>query len=109
VLPEAELAVLEPSSREEEREEDKAHEGKECCGGEEEPLIEGAECRICQEEDSVANLEVPCACSGSLKVISFFILKTLLPWERGWRECSRWRFAKNSELTYGSMNWETIR
>uniref|UniRef100_A0A7C9A5J8 RING-CH-type domain-containing protein n=1 Tax=Opuntia streptacantha TaxID=393608 RepID=A0A7C9A5J8_OPUST len=67
VLPEAELAVLEPSSREEEREEDKADEGKECCGGEEEPLIEGAECRICQEEDSVANLEVPCACSGSLK------------------------------------------
>ncbi|KAH7442686.1 hypothetical protein KP509_03G099300 [Ceratopteris richardii] len=26
-----------------------------------------AECRICQEEDDVANLESPCACSGSLK------------------------------------------
>ncbi|KAG6759953.1 hypothetical protein POTOM_036450 [Populus tomentosa] len=35
--------------------------------GEEEPLIQGAECRICQEEDSVSNLENPCACSGSLK------------------------------------------
>lgn len=32
------------------------------------PLIEMAECRICQEEDSVSNLENPCACSGSLKV-----------------------------------------
>lgn len=35
---------------------------------EEEPLIQMAECRICQEEDSVENLETPCACSGSLKV-----------------------------------------
>lgn len=26
-----------------------------------------AECRICQEEDEVGNLESPCACSGSLK------------------------------------------
>ncbi|KAJ0571348.1 putative E3 ubiquitin-protein ligase MARCH [Helianthus annuus] len=34
---------------------------------EEEPLIQSIECRICQEEDSVKNLEVPCACSGSLK------------------------------------------
>jgi len=25
------------------------------------------ECRICQEEDSIKNLETPCACSGSLK------------------------------------------
>lgn len=32
------------------------------------PLISMAECRICQEEDSLANLEAPCACSGSLKV-----------------------------------------
>lgn len=36
--------------------------------GEEEPLIQAAECRICQEEDSITNLETPCACSGSLKV-----------------------------------------
>ncbi|KAE8705370.1 RING/FYVE/PHD zinc finger superfamily protein isoform 2 [Hibiscus syriacus] len=36
-------------------------------GEEEEPLIQAAECRICQEEDSVENLETPCACSGSLK------------------------------------------
>ncbi|XP_040987969.1 uncharacterized protein LOC121235673 isoform X4 [Juglans microcarpa x Juglans regia] len=34
---------------------------------EEEPLIQSVECRICQEEDSVKNLEVPCSCSGSLK------------------------------------------
>ena len=30
------------------------------------------ECRICQEEDDIANLESPCACSGSLKVPSKF-------------------------------------
>lgn len=35
---------------------------------EDEPLIQSVECRICQEEDSVNNLETPCACSGSLKV-----------------------------------------
>ncbi|XP_019173956.1 PREDICTED: uncharacterized protein LOC109169548 [Ipomoea nil] len=34
---------------------------------EEAPLIGIRECRICQEEDSVKNLETPCACSGSLK------------------------------------------
>ncbi|OMO82440.1 Zinc finger, RING-CH-type [Corchorus olitorius] len=34
---------------------------------EEEPLIQAGECRICQEEDSIQNLESPCACSGSLK------------------------------------------
>ncbi|KAI8543340.1 hypothetical protein RHMOL_Rhmol08G0209400 [Rhododendron molle] len=32
-----------------------------------EPLIQMVECRICQEEDSMKNLETPCACSGSLK------------------------------------------
>lgn len=32
------------------------------------PLIALAECRICQEEDSLNNLETPCLCSGSLKV-----------------------------------------
>ncbi|KAK9049324.1 hypothetical protein SSX86_031707 [Deinandra increscens subsp. villosa] len=35
--------------------------------GENEPLIQSVECRICQEEDTTENLEVPCACSGSLK------------------------------------------
>lgn len=35
---------------------------------EEEPLIQTAECRICQDEDSISNLESPCACCGSLKV-----------------------------------------
>lgn len=39
---------------------------------EEDPLIQVAECRICQEEDSINNLETPCACNGSLKVIHFF-------------------------------------
>lgn len=28
---------------------------------------EAGECRICQEEDDVLNLEAPCACAGSLK------------------------------------------
>lgn len=37
-------------------------------GDEEDPLIQNVECRICQEEDSIKNLETPCACSGSLKV-----------------------------------------
>jgi len=37
-------------------------------GNEEEmPLIETLECRICQDDDQLANLEAPCACSGSLK------------------------------------------
>lgn len=40
--------------------------------GEEEPLLQMVECRICQEEDSVNNLESPCACSGSLKVYTLF-------------------------------------
>ncbi|KAL6562516.1 hypothetical protein OROGR_003523 [Orobanche gracilis] len=31
------------------------------------PLIGMGECRICQEEDSLSNLDSPCACSGSLK------------------------------------------
>lgn len=35
--------------------------------GEEEPLINVVECRICQEEDGIKNLETPCSCSGSLK------------------------------------------
>uniref|UniRef100_M8AK15 Uncharacterized protein n=1 Tax=Aegilops tauschii TaxID=37682 RepID=M8AK15_AEGTA len=36
--------------------------------GEDEPLIQAAECRICQEEDSIKNLEKPCTCNGSLKL-----------------------------------------
>lgn len=34
---------------------------------EEDPLIDMVECRICQEEDGIKNLEIPCACNGSLK------------------------------------------
>ncbi|KAG0470128.1 hypothetical protein HPP92_016223 [Vanilla planifolia] len=41
--------------------------GEKVLGDEEEPLIQLVECRICQEEDHVKNLETPCACSGSLK------------------------------------------
>lgn len=41
-------------------------------GEEEEPLIQMVDCRICQEEDYVKNLEVPCACRGSLKVSLLF-------------------------------------
>ncbi|CAN4086337.1 unnamed protein product [Withania somnifera] len=36
-------------------------------GGEDEPLLQTVECRICQEEDSPKNLEIPCSCNGSLK------------------------------------------
>ncbi|MCD7452365.1 hypothetical protein HAX54_016293 [Datura stramonium] len=36
-------------------------------GGEDEPLLQPVECRICQEEDSPKNLEIPCSCNGSLK------------------------------------------
>ncbi|RZR71621.1 hypothetical protein BHM03_00006115 [Ensete ventricosum] len=35
---------------------------------EKEPLIQMVDCRICQEEDHIKNLEAPCACSGSLKL-----------------------------------------
>ncbi|KAL1802974.1 hypothetical protein DCAR_0934631 [Daucus carota subsp. sativus] len=42
-------------------------EGDNSAGGEEEPLIQTVECRICQEEDSINNLEVPCSCNGSVK------------------------------------------
>lgn len=36
--------------------------------GEDDSLIQTAECRICQDEDVIRKLETPCACSGSLKV-----------------------------------------
>lgn len=44
---------------------------------EEEPLLQVVECRICQEEDSIKNLESPCACTGSLKVrvTPFFLFR----------------------------------
>ncbi|WOL02681.1 hypothetical protein Cni_G11400 [Canna indica] len=44
---------------------------------EEEPLIQIVECRICQEEDQIKNLEIPCACSGSLKV-SFHLFRSII-------------------------------
>lgn len=39
---------------------------------EDDSLILSAECRICQEESDINNLESPCACNGSLKVVFFF-------------------------------------
>jgi hypothetical protein len=39
---------------------------------EQQPLVSMAECRICQEEDLIQNLDDPCACIGSLKVFFFF-------------------------------------
>lgn len=41
---------------------------------ENEPLIASAECRICQDECPIKNLESPCSCSGSLKASIFSIL-----------------------------------
>lgn len=51
-----------PSSSSSEKEEDEMMEDEGA------PLIGIAECRICQEEESINNLEIPCSCSGSLKV-----------------------------------------
>ncbi|OWM90411.1 hypothetical protein CDL15_Pgr014714 [Punica granatum] len=48
---------------------EEAPEGSDSRGLEEDkPLLQTGECRICQEEDSIDNMETPCACSGSLKV-----------------------------------------
>lgn len=44
----------------------------------------GIECRICQEEDDLSNLETPCACSGTVKVCSASIpLSCCLPDDKG--------------------------
>ena len=64
-----------PSCSTEDKEKEVVRGGEE---EEEEPLIQVVECRICQEEDSITNLETPCACRGSLKVISFFIFLTFV-------------------------------
>lgn len=55
---------VDPKTKDEEEESREQHD----VDDEEEPLIQSLECRICQEEDSVKNLESPCSCSGSLKV-----------------------------------------
>lgn len=52
---------------------------------ENEPLIQMAECRICQEEDSVKNLETPCACSGSLKVYLSILFSVLYEFQVHYR------------------------
>lgn len=59
-------------------------------GSEEDPLIQTVECRICQEEDSIKNLEIPCACSGSLKVpfANFYCL--------GSCSSTKWLFSQDS-------------
>ncbi|CAN8278068.1 unnamed protein product [Cochlearia groenlandica] len=59
-----------------EEEEDSKPQGKDLASSssvnvvaeEEEPLLQSVvECRICQEEDTIKNLDAPCACNGSLK------------------------------------------
>lgn len=55
-----------PDSRFQQQQEEEEH----GVSGEETPLLRMVECRICQDEDSVGNLEMPCACSGSLKVLT---------------------------------------
>jgi len=59
-------AVVGPSSSVAKEKEVMEEENNEAAD-EEAPLLAMAECRICQEEDSLNNLESPCACSGSLK------------------------------------------
>ena len=44
-----------------------SHERMDEAYDEDAPLITLAECRICQDEDAITNMESPCACSGSLK------------------------------------------
>ncbi|XVF85921.1 hypothetical protein PTKIN_Ptkin17bG0156600 [Pterospermum kingtungense] len=56
-----------PSCSADEKDKEVVRGGGEVEDDEDEPLIQAAECRICQEEDSIKNLETPCACSGSLK------------------------------------------
>ncbi|XVF43118.1 hypothetical protein PTKIN_Ptkin02bG0014900 [Pterospermum kingtungense] len=56
-----------PSCSAEVKEKEVVRGGGEAEDDEEALLIQAAECRICQEEDSINNLETPCACSGSLK------------------------------------------
>ncbi|XP_022968073.1 uncharacterized protein LOC111467420 isoform X1 [Cucurbita maxima] len=46
---------------------DEREEKNEGLDGEDDSLIQTAECRICQDEDVIKKLETPCACSGSLK------------------------------------------
>ena len=60
---------------------------------EEEPLIQTAECRICQEEDTLKNLEIPCACSGSLKV-SFKLI---------YHFCDKWKDYSFYSLSFCSF------
>ncbi|KAM1498075.1 hypothetical protein ACFX10_020962 [Malus domestica] len=57
--------VPEPAGPEPER--DAAGPSSSSSAEEDEQLIQTAECRICQDEDSISNLESPCACCGSLK------------------------------------------
>ncbi|XP_076901601.1 uncharacterized protein LOC143556053 isoform X2 [Bidens hawaiensis] len=40
---------------------------KDDVSGDQKPFVRSIECRICQDEDIIKNLEAPCACRGSLK------------------------------------------
>lgn len=44
----------------------------ECDGLDDKHLNQTVECRICQEDDNLNNLEIPCACKGTLKVFKVF-------------------------------------
>lgn len=37
-------------------------------GDQEKDLTLMVECRICQEDDTIQNLDIPCGCNGTLKV-----------------------------------------
>ncbi|EMS56157.1 hypothetical protein TRIUR3_01898 [Triticum urartu] len=50
---------------------------------EEEPLLQITECRICQEEDDIKNLESPCACTGSVKLYQLSSMRIGLVYKDG--------------------------
>lgn len=73
------------------------------------PLLQMAECRICQEEDSVSNLEMPCACSGSLKVclslsLACLLFSTSLPLYLAYLQNGWWVLIWNSPTHFFCQN-----
>lgn len=56
------------SEQEERRNKDCKTGGEGCSSSSAAALMVTVECRICQEEDEVHNMEAPCACNGTLKV-----------------------------------------
>ncbi|KAL6007419.1 hypothetical protein ACLOJK_032916 [Asimina triloba] len=68
--------------------------------GKESSLVKLEECRICQDEDEVSNMETPCSCCGSLKTCYCHIFEVFLelemsssspPFQYAHRKCvQRW-------------------